>query len=354
VFHFEIQHVKGNNMLEQNTSGTNNNDDAPSDKVVNTNSSSKFTVSYCSSLSNCVECLTPSATVYRKFSSSSVKLTRCIVCRKDVDPYVEREFFLVFLDILLHRIVANRHLYLCHHHHPGSSPATNTIDMLNWMQQTLLLAVLDTYLKYQAMENSNISNTLLTFLFLSSVVEHLTLVAVIATLSYFMLLVLANQHRGQEHQLAYSKLFLFRGVTLPAIYMKLLVSIIIIWENSFAVRALGALLIISQQFLSFFCILEYKVAMIMFLQFIEQQEQQQADTATTRTKEVEDLSYWVKFYQRINAEQRGFTSNNSGTLIACSLIAVASSVAVRSCVSFLISDFFREVPVSIWDLPGIF
>ena len=340
-------------MLEHNTSsGTNNNDDAPSDKVVFTNFSSKFTVSYFSSLFNCVECLTPSATVYRKFSSSSVKLTRCIVCRKDVDPYVEREFFLVFLDILLHRIVANRHLYLCHHH-PRSSPPTNTIDTLNWMQQTILLAVLDTYLKYQAMENSNISNTLLAFLLLSSVVEHLTLVAMLSMLSYFMLLTLARQNRGQEHQLAYSKLFVFRGVTLGAIYMKLLVSIIIIWENSFAVRALGALLIISQQCLSFYCILEYKIAMIKFVQFIEQEQQAGTSTSTT-AKEVEDLSYWVTFYQRINAQQRGFTSNNSGTLVSFSLVAVTLSVAVRSCVSCLISEFFRENPVSIWDLPGIF
>jgi hypothetical protein len=63
----------------------------------------------------CIDCLTPCESLYKQYSTpSSVKLTRCsnAACQRDVDPYMEREWFLVALDLILHRRGAYRHLYL--------------------------------------------------------------------------------------------------------------------------------------------------------------------------------------------------------------------------------------------------
>lgn len=69
----------------------------------------------------CVYCLSPCSSLYRKYSASTIKLSQCSseFCKNnkgrkvlDVDPYCEREWLLVVLDIVLLREEAYRHV-LC-------------------------------------------------------------------------------------------------------------------------------------------------------------------------------------------------------------------------------------------------
>ncbi|CAB4041433.1 ARV1-like isoform X1, partial [Paramuricea clavata] len=58
----------------------------------------------------CVECGLKSDEVYKEFKGGSFKLCICKFCQQRVDKYVEFDTVLVFLDIILHKIQAYRHL----------------------------------------------------------------------------------------------------------------------------------------------------------------------------------------------------------------------------------------------------
>lgn len=57
----------------------------------------------------CIYCLTPAESLYKKYGTS-IKLTQCRQCHRDVDPYTEREWLLVSLDCILLRQAAYRHV----------------------------------------------------------------------------------------------------------------------------------------------------------------------------------------------------------------------------------------------------
>jgi hypothetical protein len=59
----------------------------------------------------CVQCLEPAETLYRTYTrESTIKLSQCAVCGHNVDPYCEREWLLVVIDIVLLREEAYRHV----------------------------------------------------------------------------------------------------------------------------------------------------------------------------------------------------------------------------------------------------
>ena len=45
-----------------------------------------------------------------EYTANNIRLTRCSECTKVADKYVEHELILVFIDIILHRRPAFRHL----------------------------------------------------------------------------------------------------------------------------------------------------------------------------------------------------------------------------------------------------
>lgn len=348
---------------------------------------------------NCIECLTPSTTLYRQISSSpsSIKLTKCMACRKDVDPYIEREWILVFLDILLLRLSANRHFYLHRTRRRGTiwrimfsssssvSPNTTYYDddnyslsllslhnsYFSWIFYTCLIILLDAYLKYQAngliINNSHLIP--ISFLLSSSLLEHWVQVASIFILSSIVILprmVKAPQQKYRQNNrklIAEGGLYhkLFNGLSLPAIYMKILVSSILIWENTNIVRGLGALLIRCQQYLSFFCIIQHEIVTMIFMDWIKEQQQQQAssysnsiitqekcESLENKNNNTEDISYWVNLFLIKNSStadtsflqtclQRTFLLNNTGVLMAMSLFSIGASVMLQSLVSLSIS-----------------
>src|SRR5687768_9164324 len=61
----------------------------------------------------CINCLTPTGSLYRIYNSpTSVKLIQCTKCHDDVDDYIERDWLLVVIDLILLREEAYRHV-LC-------------------------------------------------------------------------------------------------------------------------------------------------------------------------------------------------------------------------------------------------
>ena len=58
----------------------------------------------------CTCCGVAVTDVYKEFSKGNIRLTRCEHCRRDADKYVESELLLIFLDLMLHRVEAYRHV----------------------------------------------------------------------------------------------------------------------------------------------------------------------------------------------------------------------------------------------------
>lgn len=58
----------------------------------------------------CVSCLTPTDSLYVTYSNKHIQLTQCTNCHKPVDKYVERDNVILFIDLLLLKSGAYRHL----------------------------------------------------------------------------------------------------------------------------------------------------------------------------------------------------------------------------------------------------
>ncbi|SMN22782.1 similar to Saccharomyces cerevisiae YLR242C ARV1 Protein functioning in transport of glycosylphosphatidylinositol intermediates into ER lumen [Maudiozyma saulgeensis] len=58
----------------------------------------------------CVTCLEPAESLYVTYSNRHIQLTQCNYCHKPVDKYVERDNVILFIDLLLLKPGAYRHL----------------------------------------------------------------------------------------------------------------------------------------------------------------------------------------------------------------------------------------------------
>eukprot|EP00916_Digyalum_oweni_P007577 GHVL01012790.1.p1 GENE.GHVL01012790.1~~GHVL01012790.1.p1 ORF type:complete len:280 (+),score=61.84 GHVL01012790.1:63-902(+) len=58
----------------------------------------------------CVECGSPVNCIYKEFSRGSIRLTTCEQCGKVADKYVECDILIIFIDLILHREAAYRHV----------------------------------------------------------------------------------------------------------------------------------------------------------------------------------------------------------------------------------------------------
>ncbi|GAQ82543.1 hypothetical protein KFL_001150035 [Klebsormidium nitens] len=58
----------------------------------------------------CIECSNVVPSLYQEYSPGNIKLTRCDRCHCYADEYVEHEMMVVWIDLVLHRERAYRHL----------------------------------------------------------------------------------------------------------------------------------------------------------------------------------------------------------------------------------------------------
>ncbi|KAI8873429.1 Arv1-like protein [Ramicandelaber brevisporus] len=61
---------------------------------------------------HCVECGAVTQSLYTEYSRGNIRLTQCSRCGKFADKYVENDFVIAFLDLILHRPQVYRHLLL--------------------------------------------------------------------------------------------------------------------------------------------------------------------------------------------------------------------------------------------------
>lgn len=58
----------------------------------------------------CVECGQSAPLLYKEYSKGNIRLSVCSACNGTVDKYVEFENLLIFVDLMLFRTPAYRHI----------------------------------------------------------------------------------------------------------------------------------------------------------------------------------------------------------------------------------------------------
>lgn len=197
--------------------------------------------------------------MYRKFSPTSLKLTVCESCGYDVDYYVEREVFLVAMDVVLLRQDAYRHLLL------------NRIQdfdvQKNWrkaIQYVLASGVLQTYLLWEAYPGGNESHrapgeSLRDLLdrqdkITISLLLHLFPLAIARLLTpwiVFYWCLRRFSRRATHPRTLFTRSYL--AVMFPTSFAVVTI-LVLVWENTYTVRLLGSLLVLVYQVLSIYTV----------------------------------------------------------------------------------------------------
>lgn len=93
----------------------------------------------------CVECGSEIKSVYREYGKGRFRLTKCETCGSFADKYVEYEFMLIFLDLVLHKTAAYRHLLFNRDQRTGRKYGPVTLALL---QLFPVYVFLDGYIKW--------------------------------------------------------------------------------------------------------------------------------------------------------------------------------------------------------------
>jgi len=221
-------------------------------------------------LFHCVQCMMPSSSLYKYYSFSSVKLTRCSYCANDVDFYVERESILIFIDLFLLRKSAYRHVLLNYQNHsnqgeqvPPYFQSFTIVENFGLVVKLLVLICgLETYFKYETWNYKNSSIHLednenekisLLRLFFSSMIELLLLCFLSSSLQFLFLYRFKAVKKYQLIKL-FSNFFLVNA--LPMIF-QIIPLIILIWDrNVFIIRIISCIYIYLFRWISNVVILE--------------------------------------------------------------------------------------------------
>ena len=210
----------------------------------------------------CIHCMTPCDSLYRKYGTSSYKLSQCPHCQSDVvDPYCERDWLLVNLDCLLLRDEAYRHV-LFH----------RWVD-LETQHGSILLAssVLRTYLVRQSEGSTTSLSSLssINLLFLEQVLVSAMLWVIMVGIVYGILVWMQQSttaspitmgtslgdnknKQPQQQRPGQSRLLLWKQVYLAILLPTLCQAatlLVHIWEPSQTVRQIGSVLVLIYQWM---------------------------------------------------------------------------------------------------------
>jgi hypothetical protein len=200
----------------------------------------------------CIHCLEPSESLYRTYTrESTIKLSQCVTCGHNVDPYCEREWLLVVIDIVLLREEAYRHVIF------------NRLQDFNVQEESyrkswqLIVgsSVLQAYLLWEAHRARHPDDPILdlTLWFVQLVLASgLRLTAFgLGIYGALLLLLRFDRHRTGSNADADTNMptHVYLAVVLPTAWQ--VVTILIhIWENTAIIRLLSSLLTLCYQWMA--------------------------------------------------------------------------------------------------------
>lgn len=100
----------------------------------------------------CIECTEPVSSLYTEYSTDNIRLTACSKCNKFADKYIEHDGVLIFIDLLLLKKQAYRHLVF-NVLTPDTSPSTTNDNLHPRVRRLFLLITLfEVYLTWAQVE----------------------------------------------------------------------------------------------------------------------------------------------------------------------------------------------------------
>jgi hypothetical protein len=195
----------------------------------------------------CVECCAPATSLYKEYTKTSIKLTSCDRCNRNVDPYVERDWPLVVLDCVLLRLPAYRHVL-------WNSTATTTRDVIAdkgtpssqhnrsmSMRQIIMFAVmaclLQSHLHWEGLRTEEPLDSLDQDMFMKLLIYSTSGLVVQGVVNYAAGTFLSSEEARKD--LPFEKMSL--GLILPLTF-SVVTTLVMVWENTWTVRLLGRLL----------------------------------------------------------------------------------------------------------------
>ncbi|KAF9134400.1 sterol homeostasis protein [Mortierella sp. 14UC] len=94
----------------------------------------------------CVECGAAVSSLYTEYSKGNIRLTYCEHCKKLADKYVEHDFVIIFVDMILHKKPVYRHLLF------NRLPYRDLGIDPNVFKLGVLLILFDVYIKWFRLE----------------------------------------------------------------------------------------------------------------------------------------------------------------------------------------------------------
>jgi hypothetical protein len=199
----------------------------------------------------CIHCLEPSESLYRTYTrESTIKLSQCAVCGHNVDPYCEREWLLVVIDMVLLREEAYRHV-IFNRLQDFSMQESNRKSL----QLVVGSSVLQAYLLWEAHRSQHPNDPILdSTVWLTQLIAASGLKLTAFGLGiYGALLLLLRFVRRHERSKAIADpdmpTHVYLAVVLPTAWQVVTV-LVNIWENTETVRLLSSLLILIYQFMA--------------------------------------------------------------------------------------------------------
>jgi len=198
----------------------------------------------------CVHCGTPAPALYRHLSSSrtvaSIQAVSCKHCFKPVDPYTEREWLLVVIDMILMRQEAYRHVLYNINEMRG-------ISTRRLMQFLLAWTIFDAYLKWEAHHIKLVESgerdmrmlqnpTFVVALGCTSLASFL--VQWLCNLVYMELIHSPAMELHPNYHNA-----LYWALLLPSSFAAVMV-LVTIWENTKTIRLLGSIMVAYWQIIA--------------------------------------------------------------------------------------------------------
>ncbi|KAI9305093.1 Arv1-like family-domain-containing protein [Cunninghamella echinulata] len=96
----------------------------------------------------CVECGTSVQNLYTEYSKDNIRLTSCDNCHQFADKYVEHDFIIIFIDMLLLKPQVYRHLLFNRISQPGHGIEPNVFRF------AILLILFEVYIKWFRLERT--------------------------------------------------------------------------------------------------------------------------------------------------------------------------------------------------------
>ncbi|KAG4088355.1 Arv1 protein [Neocallimastix lanati (nom. inval.)] len=164
----------------------------------------------------CVECGKSVPNLYTEYSKQNIQLSVCSSCNNFADQYIEHDYIIIFMDLLLHKKQVYRHLLF------------NRLDYIDSGIQSgikklaILLILFDVYIKWLKLENIPNINVLLHYIYILFVctVELIIFHVSVRFMIWFL------YHRKYE-------IIKYNYVTIALIissFSKLLLILMIIWD----------------------------------------------------------------------------------------------------------------------------